>query len=174
MDAGTFDSVLNISCFYSRWSAGRHLQLTLPNGNQRFEAISTSNLEMYKFRNLWKERKNVWLLYLFFPETSLNLNLYRNFLKKCLTLLPGGESLPDCFGKEVNWWRVLTQRFWWNGEQRWILGEGWFKILNDGCIEMTAIDKTKIHLTNFNIFVAMISTIWHTITNSVLMNAFAA
>ena len=50
----------------------------------------------------------------------------------------GDEYLPNCYGKEVNWWSILTQRFWWKGEQRWTLEEGRFKMQIDARIETHA------------------------------------
>ena len=48
----------------------------------------------------------------------------------------GDESLPSCFGKQVNWLRILTQQFSQKGEQRWRLEEGEFMMPNDGCIKV--------------------------------------
>ena len=45
-----------------------------------------------------------------------------------------GESWPNYFGNEVNWWWILTLRISWRGEQRWRLEEGRFKVVFDGCI----------------------------------------
>ena len=48
------------------------------------------------------------------------------------------ESWPNYFGKEVNWWWILTWRFRWNGEQRWRLEVGRFKMPFDACISTKA------------------------------------
>ena len=45
-----------------------------------------------------------------------------------------GESWPNYFGNEVNWWWILTLRISWRGEQGWRLEEGRFKLVFDGCI----------------------------------------
>ena len=39
--------------FYSYAAVNGHLELTLLKGRQRFDAISTPNLEVYKFRDRW-------------------------------------------------------------------------------------------------------------------------
>ena len=108
-----------------------HLELTLLKDRQRFDAISTSNLEVYKFRDWWiltyfilghgesslnnicslvnLERTCV-LLFYYFLCLKVNLDLEKN--KSAWWIFTqlyfrGGESWRNNFGKEVNWWWSL-------------------------------------------------------------------
>ena len=110
-----------------------HLEFPLLNDRQRFEAVSTSNLEVYKFRDWWiltyfifghgeSSLTNIWsmvnlertyvLLFYYFLCLKANLDLEKKNKSAwwIFTQLHfrGGESWPNYFGKEVNWWWILT------------------------------------------------------------------
>ena len=107
-----------------------HLELTLLKARQRFDAISTSNLEVYKFRDWWI------LTYFIFGlgESSPNniwstVNLERTFvfavLLFCLEVNLDlektnqlGESSPNFIFEVVNLVPIIL-------EKRWIDGESW-------------------------------------------------
>ena len=134
-----------------------HLELLLLKDRQRFDAVSTSNLEIYKFRdgriltyfifghgesslnNLkhgesWTNVRFIVLLFsLFESETWPRKNKSAWWIFTQL-YFRGGESWPNYFGKEVNWWWILTLQFCWKGEQRWRLEVGRFKMPFDACI----------------------------------------
>ena len=108
----------------------RHLELTLFKGRQRFDAISTPNLEVYKFRDRWvftyfifghdeSSPNSIWsmvdlerrylLLFKYFLYFKVDLNLEKQISLVNLhpTLFYGGESWPNYFGN------------------RWIDGKSW-------------------------------------------------
>ena len=123
-----------IECAYLGWynaTVNGHLELTLLKGRQRFDAVSTSNLEVYKFRdwwiftyfnfghdesspnNIWSmvnlERKCVLLLYYFlYFKVNLDLEKTNNL----------GESSPNFIFAVVNLDPIIL-------ENRWIDGESW-------------------------------------------------
>ena len=136
-----------------------HLELPLLKGRQRFDAVSTSNLEVYKCWDWW-----IFTYFIFgHSESSLNniwsmVNLERTFdllfyyflclkanldLEKTIRLM---NLHPTLF----SWWWILTQLFWkrgelmvnpdltifWKGEQRWRLEVGRFKLPFDACINV--------------------------------------
>ena len=108
-----------------------HLELTLLKGRQRFDAISTSNLEVYKFRDWWiftyfifghdeSSPDNIWsmvnlermcvLLFYYFLYFQVNLDL-----EKTNQL---GESSPNFIFTGVNLDPIIL-------EKRWIDSESW-------------------------------------------------
>ena len=52
-----------------------------------------------------------------------------------VNLHPTLFSWPNCFGKEVYWWCILTQRFCLKGEHWWRLEVGTIKMPFDTCIK---------------------------------------
>ena len=121
------------SSYFNTYAAVNwHLKLPLLKDRQRFDAVSTSNLEVYKFRNWWiltyfisghgeSSLNNTWSM-LNLDRTYVSLFYYFLCLKANLGLeknksawwiftqlyFRGGESWPNYFGKEVNWWWILT------------------------------------------------------------------
>ena len=108
-----------------------HLELTLLKGRQRFDAVSTSNLEVYKFRDWWiftyfifghdeSSPDNIWsmvslertcaLLFYYFLYFQVNLDL-----EKTNQL---GESSPNFIFTGVNLDPIILVK-------RWIDGESW-------------------------------------------------
>ena len=108
-----------------------HLEFTLLKGRQRFDAVSTSNLEVYKFRDWWmftyfifgrgeSSPNNIWsmvnrertcvLLFYYFLYFKVNLGL-----EKINQL---GESSPNFIFAVVNLDPLIL-------EMRWIDGESW-------------------------------------------------
>ena len=108
-----------------------HLELPLLKDRQRFDAVSTSNLEVYKFRDWWiltylifghgeSSLTNIWsmvnlertcvLLFYYFLCLKANLDL-----EKTNQL---GESPPNFIFKVVNLDPIIL-------EKRWIDGESW-------------------------------------------------
>ena len=110
-----------------------HLELPLLKDRQRFDAISTSNLEVYKFRDRWivtyfisehgESSPNNWsmvnlkrtwvLLFYYFLCLKVNLDLEKNnewtkTVNLHPTLFPRWWILTHLFWKEVNWWWILT------------------------------------------------------------------
>ena len=109
-----------------------HLERPLLKDCQRFDAVLTSNLEVYKFRDWWiltyfnsghgeSWLNNIWstvnlertciLLFYYFLCLKANLDLEKN--KSAWWIFTqlyfhGDESWPNYFGKEVNWWWILT------------------------------------------------------------------
>ena len=88
------------------------------------------NLYLMKFRHgeSWTNARFILLLFCLFESESwpkINESAWWIFT---LLYFRGGESWPNCFGKEVNWWWILTLRFCWKGEQRWRLEVGRFKM----------------------------------------------
>ena len=102
-----------------------HLELHILKDRQIFDAVSTSNLGVYKFRDWWiltyfifrhgeSSLNNIWsmgnlkrtcvLLFYYFLCLKANLDL-----EKTNQL---GESSPTLFSR---WW-ILTQIFWKRGE----------------------------------------------------------
>ena len=136
-----------------------HLELTLLKVRQRFDAISTSNLEVYKFRDWWiltyfifglgeSSPNNIWstvilqrtfvLLFYYFLCLKVNLDLEKtNHLS---------ESSPNFIFTVVNLDPIILEKRWidgeswltisscWKGEQRWRLEVGKFKMPFDACI----------------------------------------
>ena len=108
-----------------------HLELPLLKDRQRFDAVSTSNLEVYTFRDCWI------LTYFIFGhgESSLN-NIWSmvNLERKCVLLFYHflclkanrdlektnqlGESSPNFIFAVVNLDSIIL-------EKRWIDGESW-------------------------------------------------
>ena len=109
-----------------------HLELPLLKDRQRFDTVSTSNLEVYEFGDWWivtcftfehdeSSPNYIWsmvnlartcvLLFHYFLCLKVNLDLENNksawwiFTK---LYFHGGESWPNYFGKEVNLWWILT------------------------------------------------------------------
>ena len=135
-----------------------HLELPLLKDRQRFDAVSTSNLQVYKFRDWWiltyfifghgeSSLNNIWstvnvqrtcvLFFYYFLCLKANLDLEKNKSGWWIftqLYFRGGESWPNHFGKEVNWWWILTKRFCWKGEQRWRLEVGRLKMPFNACI----------------------------------------
>ena len=121
---------------YSLWwpfnaAVNVHLELPLLKDSQRFDAVSTSNLEVYKFRDLWiltfcnfwpgeSSLNNMWSMVnlertcvlLFYYFLCLNANLD---LEKTNQL---GESSPDFIFAVVNLDPIIL-------EKRSIYGESW-------------------------------------------------
>ena len=108
-----------------------HLELTLLKVRQRFDAISTSNLEVYKFRDWWiltcfifglgeSSPNSIWstvnlertFVLLFYYLLCLKVNLD---LEKTNQL---GESSPNFIFTVVNLDPIIL-------EKRWIDGESW-------------------------------------------------
>ena len=108
-----------------------HLELPLLKDRQRFDAVSTSNLEVYKFRDWWiltyfifghgeSSLNNIWsmvnldrmcvLLFYYFLCLKANLGL-----EKTNQL---GESSPNFIFAVVNLDPIIL-------EKRWIDGESW-------------------------------------------------
>ena len=108
-----------------------HLELTLLKDRQRLDAVSTSNLEVYKFRDWWiityfifghdeSSPNNIWstvnlertcvLLFYYFLYFKVNLDL-----EKTNQL---GESSPNFIFAVVNLDPIIL-------EKRWIDGESW-------------------------------------------------
>ena len=108
-----------------------HLELPLLKDRQRFDAVSTSNLEVYKFRDWWiltyfmfrhgeSSLNNIWsmvnlertcvLLFYYFLCLKANLDL-----EKTNQL---GESSPNIIFAVVNLDPIIL-------EKRWIDGESW-------------------------------------------------
>ena len=119
---------------YSRYvyaAVNGHLEFTLLKGRQRFDAVSTSNLEVYKFRDWW-----IFTYFIFgYGESSPNnigsmLNLERMcvllfyyflYLKVNLDLEKTNqlsESSPNFIFAVVNLDPIIL-------EMRWINGESW-------------------------------------------------
>ena len=115
---------LSDSCFPNAAVNG-HLELPLLKDRQRFDAISTSNLEVYEFWDWWiltyfifghgkSSPNNIWsmvnlertcvLLFYYFLCLKVNLDL-----EKTNQL---GDLHPTLFSR---WW-ILTQLFWKRGE----------------------------------------------------------
>ena len=136
-----------------------HLELTLLKGHQRFDAVSTSNLEVYKFQDWWiftyfifghgeSSPNNIWsmvnlertciLLFYYFLYFKVNLDLEKtNHL---------GESSPNFIFAVVNLDPIILEMRWIDGEswpnnfdekvnRRWILEVGRFKMPFDACIK---------------------------------------
>ena len=108
-----------------------HLELTLLKDRERFDAVSTSNLDVYKFRDWWiltyfifgsdeSSPNNIWnkvnlertciLLFYYFLYFKVNLDQ-----EKTNQL---GESSPNFFFAVVNLDPIIL-------EKRWIDGESW-------------------------------------------------
>ena len=114
-----------------------HLELTLPKGRRRFDANSTSNLEVYKFQDLWiftylifghgeSSMNNFWsmvnlerawvllcfiIMFYYFLYLKVNLDLEKNESAWWIftqLYFRVGESWLNYFWKELNWWWNLT------------------------------------------------------------------
>ena len=108
-----------------------YLELTLLKGRQSFDAISTSNLEVYKFRdwwiftyfNFWQDESspnNIWSM-MNLERTCVLLFYYFLYLKVNLDLEKTnqlGESSPNFIFAVVNVDPIIL-------EKRWIDGESW-------------------------------------------------
>ena len=116
-----------------------HLELPRLKDRQRFDAVSTSNLEVYQFRDWWiltyfifghgesslkylkhgESWTNVRFIVLLFPlfesESWPRKNKSAWWIFTQL-YFRGGESWLNYFWKEVNWWWILTKRFCWKGD----------------------------------------------------------
>ena len=109
----------------------RHLELSLLKGRQRFDAESTSSLEVYKFRDWWiltyfifghgeSSTYNIWsmvnlermcvLLFYYFLYLKVNLDLEKTNQH--------GESSPNFIFAMVNLDPIILKK-------RWIDGESW-------------------------------------------------
>ena len=118
-------------CKNANAAVNGHLELPLLKDRQRFDAVSTSNLEVYKFRDRWI------LTYFIFghSESSLN-NIWSmvNLERTCVLLFyyflclkancdlektnQLGESSPNFIFEVVNLDPIIL-------EMRWIDGESW-------------------------------------------------
>ena len=108
-----------------------HLELTLLKGRQRFDAVSTSNLDVYKFRDWW-----IFTYFIFGHGESSPNNIWNmvNLERTCVLLFyhflyfkvnPDlektnqlGESSPNFIFAVVNLDPIIL-------EMRWINGESW-------------------------------------------------
>ena len=126
INTGSFQCWRLHNALASNAAINGHLELTLLKGRQRFDAISTSNLEVYKFRDWWiftyfifghgeSSPNNIWsmanlermcvLLFYYFLYLKLNFALEKN--KSAWWIFTqlyfcGGESWSNYFRKEVN------------------------------------------------------------------------
>ena len=98
--------------------------------------LDVVNLYLIKFRHRWilNERTFYSFIILFIWKWILTENKWISLVNLYLTLFSRWWILTQCFWKEVNWWRILTLRFCWKGEQRWRLEVGRFKMAFDACI----------------------------------------
>ena len=137
-----------------------YLELALLKGRQRFDTISTLNLEVYKFWDWWIFTQFIFehsesLPSLIWSTVNLWMNVHFIDLLCCLfeseswprknksawwiftqLYFCSGESWPNCYRKKVKWWWILTYRFCWKGENRWKLEVGRFKMPFDVCISV--------------------------------------
>ena len=152
-----FFNLASFSVLFNAAVSG-YLELTFLKGRQRFNAVSTSNLEVYKFRDWWiftyfifgldeSSPDNIWsmvnleqtcvLLFYYFLYFQVNLDL-----EKTNQL---GESSPNFIFTGVNLDLIILEnrwidgeswpkRFCWKGEQRWRLEVVKFKMPFDACI----------------------------------------
>ena len=127
----TTDLALRYSttCVYA--AVNRHLELPLLKDRQRFDAVSTSNLEVYKFRDWWiltyfifghgeSSLNNIWSM-VNLERTCILLFYYFLCLKANLDLEKTnqlGESSPNFIFAVVNLDPIIL-------EKRWIDGESW-------------------------------------------------
>ena len=91
------------------------------------------------------------LLSYYFVYLKVNFDLEKNKSAWRIFTQPyfcGGESWPNCFGKEVSWWWILTQRFCGKGEQRWRLELGRFKMPFDACISNMTLNQKIVLCLN--------------------------
>ena len=120
---------MGANTFYA--AVNGQLELTLLKDRQRFDAISTSNLEVYNFRDWWiltyfifglreSSPNNIWSMVnlertcvlLFYYFLCLKVNLDKEKTKQL------GESLPNFIFAVVNLDPIIL-------EKRWIDGESW-------------------------------------------------
>ena len=108
-----------------------HLELPLLKDRQRFDAVSTSNLEVYKFRDRWiltffnsghgeSSHNNIWSM-VNLERTGVLLFYYFLCLKANLGTEKTnqlGESSPNFIFVVVNLDPIIL-------EKRWIDGESW-------------------------------------------------
>ena len=120
-----------ISSFTLYAAVNGHLELTLLKGRQRFDAVSTSNLEVYKFRDWWiftyfifghgeSAPNNIWstvnlertcvLYFYYFLYFKVNFDLEKTYQL--------GESPPNFIFSVVNLDPIIL-------EKRWIDDESW-------------------------------------------------
>ena len=106
-----------------------HLELTLLKGRQRFDAVSTSNLEVYKFRDWW--------IFTYFisghdESSPNNIQSMVNLERTCVLLLcyflcfkvnldleninQVGESSPNFISAVVNLDPIIWEKWWIDGE----------------------------------------------------------
>ena len=136
-----------------------HLELPFLKDRQRFDTVSTWNLEVYKFRDWWiltyfifghgeSSLNNIWSM-VNLERTCVSLFYYFLCLKANRDLAKTNqlESSPTLFSQ---WW-ILTQLFWKRGElmvnpdltillKRWTEVKTWggkFKMSFDACISST-------------------------------------
>ena len=102
-----------------------HLELTLLKGRQRFDAISTSNLEVYKFRDWWiftyfifghgeSSPNNIWSM-ANLERTCVLLFYYFLYLKVNFALEKTnqlGESSPNFIFAVVNLDPIILEKRW--------------------------------------------------------------
>ena len=131
---------------WSHPAVNRHLEITVLNGCQRFDTVSTAKFRVYKFWNslisspdylctrwilnfiiiIWSmvnlEQTRVFsFMFYRFLDAVVNLDLgkRKNKTKQNKTKLD--ESSTNFIYQKVNWWWILIQRFWWRVKQRFCL-----------------------------------------------------
>ena len=103
----------------------RNLELTLLKGRQRFDAFSTSNLEVYKFRDWWiftcfifghdeSSPNNIWSM-VNLEQTCVLLFYYFLYFKVNLDLEKTNQLGESSRNFNFAGW-ILTQLFWKRGE----------------------------------------------------------
>ena len=116
---------------YANAAINEQLELTHLKGRQRFDAISTSNLEVYKFWDLWiftyfifwhgeSSPDNIWSM-VNLERTCVLLFYYFLYLKSNLDLRKTnqlGESSPNFIFAVVNLDTIILKK-------RWIDDESW-------------------------------------------------
>ena len=97
--------------------------------------LDVVNLYLTKFTKRWILHERAFYSFIYLKvnlDLKINASAWRIFTQ---LYFRDGESWPNCFGKEVNWWWILTLRFCWKGEQRRRLEVGRFKMPFDACIK---------------------------------------
>ena len=124
-----YDYITNYPSAYA--AVNGHLELPLLKDRQRFDAVSTSNLEVYKLRDWWiltyfifghgeSSLTSIWSM-VNLERTCILLFYYFLFLKANLDLEKTnqlGESSPNFIFAVVNLDPIIL-------EKRWIDGESW-------------------------------------------------